>query len=110
VLLEIDARYRSLAAEGQLPCVTPRRFNPRQEAWLPVLHDEADGYRLHAMFSNTARAHALGGTDDWVVIFAERDGVETQHTVVTQQGGAFAGRRVVRGREAECTRFASTGS
>lgn len=53
------------------------------------------------MFSNTARAHRLGKTRDWVIVVSERDGDEHQHTVVTEYRGALAGRRVVRGRETE---------
>jgi DNA polymerase (family X) len=53
------------------------------------------------MFSNTSRAHELGRTDDWVVIYAEQDGDEDRCTVVTETAGPLAGRRVVRGREAE---------
>ena len=53
------------------------------------------------MYSNTARAHALGKTDDWVVVYAERDGHEERATVVTETRGPLAGRRVVRGRERE---------
>jgi DNA polymerase (family X) len=101
LLLRTDERYRALAAKGELPMITPRRFNPGHEAWLPVLHEEAEGFHLHAMFSNTARAHQLGRTHDWVVVFAERDGIETQHTVVTEHAGPRAGHRVVRGREEE---------
>jgi hypothetical protein len=55
-----------------------------------------------ALFSNTARAHALGRTHDWVVLFYERNGDEGQCTVVTETRGPLAGRRVVRGRESEC--------
>jgi hypothetical protein len=40
---------------------------------------------------------------DWVVIyFYDHDHAEGQHTVVTETRGPLAGRRVVRGREAEC--------
>ena len=53
------------------------------------------------MFSNTAQAHKLNRTDDWVVIYFERDGREGQHTVVTETRGPLEGRRVVRGRDAE---------
>jgi hypothetical protein len=65
-------------------------------------HVERDGWAFTALFSNTARAHALGTTDDWVVLFFERDGAEGRATVVTERAGPLAGRRVVRGREAEC--------
>ena len=54
------------------------------------------------LFSNTARAHELGRTRDWVVIyFYDGDHHEGQCTVVTETHGPLAGKRVVRGREAE---------
>jgi len=98
-LLAIDADYRRRAAAGALPRIAPKRFNPSAKAWLPVLHAERDGWAFTALFSNTARAHQLGKTHDWVVIYAERDGDRDQCTVVTE---ARSGRRVVRGRELEC--------
>ena len=50
-----------------------------------------------------ARAHELGRTRDWVVIYYyDGEHVEAQCTVVTETRGALAGRRVVRGREEEC--------
>lgn len=103
-LLAVDALYRERAAEGALPTIAPRRFNPEHEAWLPILHTERDGWHFTLLFSNTARAHQLDKTRDWVVIFYERDGFEGQCTVVTETRGRLAGRRVVRGREAETAR------
>jgi hypothetical protein len=100
-LLEIDAAYRRGAREGTLRTIAPRRFNPDGRSWLPVLHAERDGWSFTAMFSNTARAHRLGTTRDWVVIYYEHDGEEDQCTVVTEAAGPHAGRRVVRGRENE---------
>jgi len=94
--------YRVRAGRDALRRITPRRFNPEGRAWLPVLHTERDDWSFHALFSNTARAHELGRTRDWVVIFYERDGDEGQCTVVTERAGPLRGRRVVRGREAEC--------
>lgn len=42
-------------------------------------------------------------THDWVVLYSYDDHHrEKQHTVVTETRGPLAGRRVVRGREAEC--------
>jgi hypothetical protein len=104
-LLAVDAEYRARAQRGELRQIAPRRFNPSGEAWLPVLHLERDGWSFTALFSNTARAHELGRTRDWVVIYFERDGEEDQCTVVTERRGPLAGRRVVRGREAESGRF-----
>jgi DNA polymerase (family X) len=102
-LLAVDGDYRHEAEAGRLPTIAPRRFNPSGEAWLPVLHDARDGWHFTALFSNTAQAHQLNRTRDWVVIyFYDDDSAEGQHTVVTETHGPLAGRRVVRGREAEC--------
>ncbi len=60
------------------------------------------GWNFTAVYSNSFRAHQLGKTRNWVVIYFERDGEENQCTVVTEHSGQLAGRRVVRGREAEC--------
>ena len=101
-LLAVDAEYRRKSAAGALKKITPKRFNPKNEAWLPVLHTEKDGWTFTALFSNTARAHELGKTHDWVVIFYEKDKEEGQATVVTETRGPLDGKRVVRGREQEC--------
>lgn len=101
-ILEVDAAYRQRAAEGTLQRITPRRFNPERKAWLPILHLERDGWHFTALFSNTARAHELGRSLDWVVIYFSRDGDEGQCTVVTERQGPLQGRRVIRGREVEC--------
>lgn len=102
-LLDIDREYREKAGRGALPRIAPRRFNPEGAAWLPVLHTERGPWHATALFSNTARAHELGRTGDWVVIYFHRDGVaEGRRTVVTEGSGPDRGRRVVRGREAEC--------
>lgn len=100
-LLDVDREYRRKASAGVLRKIVPRRFNPEKRAWLPVLHTERGPWRFTALFSNTARAHELGTTDDWVVIYFERDGLEGQCTVVTERSGPRAGERVVRGREDE---------
>ena len=101
-LLAVDAEYREKAEAGRLRTIAPRRFNPERKAWLPVYHTEREGWHFTARYSNTARAHSLGRTRDWVVIYQERDGLEDQCTVVTEHQGPLAGRRVVRGREREC--------
>lgn len=102
LLLEIDREYREKASAGRLPKIAPRRFNPSGEAWLPILHAERDGWHFTALYSNTARAHQLGRTDDWVVIyFYDHDHQEGQRTVVTETRGPSSGQRVVRGREGE---------
>lgn len=103
LLLDVDREYRQQAAAGRLPLIAPRRFNPRGEAWLPVLHWEQGGWHFTAMYSNTARAHQLGRTQDWVVIYYYDDHhQEGQQTVVSETHGPLTGRRVVRGREREC--------
>lgn len=103
MLLDVDRQYREAAATGRLPRIAPRRFNPTGAAWLPILHTERDQWQLTALFSNTARAHELGATRDWVVVYFHTDTRgEGQRTVVTETRGVLAGRRVVRGREDEC--------
>jgi len=107
-LLDVDREYRRRATAGSLHLVTPRRFNPGQRAWLPILHTERGPRHYTALFSNTARAHALGKTRDWVVIYAEDDGADRQATVVTERRGPLEGRRVVRGRERETQAYYRT--
>jgi hypothetical protein len=54
------------------------------------------------LFSNTERAHRLGRTHDWVVLYYhDGDGTERQCTVVTEFRAPLTGKRVVRGREIE---------
>lgn len=101
LLLDVDAEYRRRAEAGELRTIAPRRFNPSGRAWLPILHTEREDWHFTALYSNTARAHRLGRTHDWVVIYYERNGSEGQCTVVTEHQGALAGLRVVRGRESE---------
>jgi putative hydrolase len=101
-LLDVDREYRERAARGELTTIAPRRFNPGGRSWLPVMHTRRGPWHFTALFSNTARAHELGRTDDWVVIyFYDDDHNEGQHTVVTETSGPLKARRVVRGREAE---------
>ena len=103
VLLAVDGMYRRGAKAGRLRRIAPRRFNPEGKAWLPVLHVDRGDWSLTALFSNTAMAHELGRTSDWVVIYFGRDGgPEHQRTVVTETRGLLEGRRVVRGRETAC--------
>ena len=104
LLLDMDRRYREEARAGRLRKIAPRRFNPEHLAWLPILHEEIEGWSLTALYSNTARAHQLGRTDDWVVLYYERDGIDGQCTVVTEPTGPMKGLRVIRGREEECAR------
>ena len=101
LLLEVDAEYRRKAKADELPKVAPRRFNPKNEAWLPIMRTERGGWSMTVLFSNTARAHELGKTHDWVVIYYQKDGPEAQCTVVTEFRGPLKGKRVIRGREHE---------
>lgn len=109
VLLAADRQYRRKAAQGALRTIAPRRFNPQGEAWLPLMKSRQGAWAVTALFSNTARAHELEKTDDWVVLYTRPAGTpksqETQHTVVTETRGDLRGRRVVRGRESECRSF-----
>ncbi|MCA0269592.1 MAG: DNA-binding protein [Bacteroidetes bacterium] len=103
-LLDVDAEYRYRAARAELPTIAPRRFNASGEAWLPILHTRKSRFRITAVFSNTPRAHTLGKTDDWVVLYVQdsNGGREQQLTVVTETRGELRGRRVIRGMEAAC--------
>jgi DNA polymerase (family X) len=104
-LLNVDREYREKAAANQLHKFAPRRFNPTEEAWLPVLHTQRGGRHYTALFSNTARAHQKGKTQDWVVLFYDDGDRESQCTVITAEWGPLEGRRIVRGREYECMRY-----
>jgi hypothetical protein len=103
--LGIDREYRQSAAAGKLAKIAPRRFNPKHEAWLPILHTQRGGRNYSALFSNTARAHKLGKTGDWVILYYDGGGGERQCTVITSQYGGLKGKRIVRGREADCARY-----
>ncbi|MEW5916365.1 MAG: helix-hairpin-helix domain-containing protein [Gemmatimonadota bacterium] len=104
-ILEVDRVYRERAEHGKLPRIAPRRFNVQHKRWLPVLHHTLSDWHYTVLFSNTARAHRLGKTHDWVVMYYDgRDG-EQQCTVVTATSGALRGKRIVRGREGECEAY-----
>lgn len=90
-LLDVDRQYRENAAAGVLRMIAPRRFNLTGEAWLPILHTERGPRHYTALFSNTSRAHQFKKTRDWVILIGLR--------------GHCAGRRIVRGRESECTAY-----
>lgn len=104
-ILAVDREYRERARAGTLRKIAPRRFNPAGEAWLPVLHTRRGDHEYTALFSNTERAHRLGRTRDWVVIYFDGGANEGQCTVVTAQRGPLKGKRVVRGREDECLEY-----
>ncbi len=104
-ILAIDEEYRRLASEDKLPRIAPRKFNPGNIAWLPILHTERGGRHYSALFSNTSRAHDLNTTKDWVVIYRDDSGSHGRWTVITSQFGKLHGCRIVRGREHECLEF-----
>ena len=106
-LLDVDREYRDKAARDKLLRIAPKRFNPEHKAWLPVLHTHRGERHYTALFSNTGRAHELGTTHDWVVIYRDDKGGDGRWTVVTAHGGPLRGRRVVRGRERECAQLAA---
>ncbi len=101
LLLEVDEQYRYLAGVGQLRMVTPRRFNPEGKRWLPVMRMNKNGWSFNALYSNTARAHELDKTHDWVVVsYAPEGELERrrgQCTIVTETRGTRRGQRVIRG-------------
>ena len=108
-ILNIDREYRAKAKAKKLPTIAPRRFNPEGSAWLPVLHTSQGPWQFTALFSNTARAHELRTTKDWVIIYCyDHDHIERQCTVVTETRGILLGKRVVRGREEECREHYAT--
>jgi hypothetical protein len=108
LILAIDAEYREKARARTLKRIAPKNFNPERKAWLPLFVTERKGCRFTVMFSNTETAHKLGKTNDWVVVYYEMGKGKEQCTVVTEQRGSLKGKRVVRGREAECKAFYST--
>ncbi|WP_442510612.1 helix-hairpin-helix domain-containing protein [Novipirellula sp. SH528] len=103
-LLDVDEEYQRLAASGKLPKIAPRHFNPGAVAWLPILHCQRADRHYTAMYSNTARAHELNTTKDWVIIYRDDPKSHDRWTVITSQFGKLRGCRIVRGREEECWR------
>jgi DNA polymerase (family X) len=104
-LLEMDREYREQAKAGRLPRIAPLRFNPTHESWLPIMHTQRGANHYTALYSNTARAHELGTTHDWVIIYRDDQDGHGQWTVVTARYGSVVGRRIVRGREGECAEY-----
>ena len=103
ILLAVDDEYRRKAEAGSLPTIAPRRFNPEGESWLPVLHAERDGWHFTALvFKHRAgaptRPHARLGRALLLRRRARRGAAHRRH----RNARPARGRRVVRGREAEC--------
>lgn len=101
-LLDVDREYRHKSSAGELRRIAPRRFNPDAKAWLPILHTSRGDHSYTALYSNSALAHELDKTGDWVVLYRDDGTGERQATVVTETRGPLLGQRVVRGREVEC--------
>jgi hypothetical protein len=104
-ILQVDREYREKSAKGLLTKIAPRRFNPEQMAWLPILHDSHGIWHYTALFSNTPLAHQMNKMHDWVVIYYDNGKFEGQATVVTEYKGNLTGKRIVRGRETECEMY-----
>jgi DNA polymerase (family 10) len=101
-LLDVDREYREATRAGRLQKIAPHRFNPKKEAWLPILHTQRGTRHYNAMFSNTALAHRLKKTQDWVILYYDDYEGERQCTVITSHQAPFSGKRIVRGREEDC--------
>jgi len=110
---KVEHRRPLSTPAGTLRVVSPSENNPNDVAYLPVLETTRYGRSYTALLSNSRRAHALGKTDDWVIIIlnedpaapAKRDGTKQDQaswTVVTETSGPLQGRRVVRGHEDGC--------
>jgi hypothetical protein len=101
-ILDINREYRQKAAEGQLRKISPRRLSPAGKAWIPVLHTHRSDRQCTALYSNSALEHEMGMTHDWVVGYRDDHDGHGQWIVITAQFGPMRGRRIIRGREAEC--------
>lgn len=101
-LLDVDREYREAAQAGRLQTIAPHRFNPKKEAWLPILHTQRGTRHYTALFSNSALAHQLKRTRDWVILYYDDEQGERQCTVITSHQTPFIGKRIVRGREEDC--------
>lgn len=104
-LLDVDRDYREAARTGRLQRIAPHRFNPKKEAWLPILHTQRGTRHYTALFSNSALAHQLKKTQDWVILYYDDDHGERQCTVITSHQAPFSGKRIVRGREEDCASY-----
>lgn len=104
-LLDVDREYRESAQAGRLQTIAPHRFNPEKKAWLPILHTQRGTHHYTALFSNSALAHQLKKTQDWVILYYDDDHGERQCTVITSHQPPFIGKRIVRGREEDCAGY-----
>jgi putative hydrolase len=108
LILDIDQTYRLAVLENTLPKITPKYFNPSNEAILPILHTSRNNWHFTALFSNSYLAHKTDKTLDWVIIYYyDSSHHGGQCTVVTEYRGPLRGKRVIRGRELECKEYYS---
>ena len=69
-------------------------MNPTGKAWLPGPHTIAGADRQYtALYSNTSRAHELGMTHDWVIVYRDDHDGHGQWTLITSQFGPMQGKR-----------------
>jgi DNA polymerase/3'-5' exonuclease PolX len=87
-LLTLDADYRSRIEANQ--------------RWKWVGRSEVGEWDCSVAFADTAIAHRLRRTRDWVTIHFDDGHHNGERTVVTEVRGDLCGKRVVRGREEEC--------
>lgn len=104
-LLDVDREYRESVQAGRLQTIAPHRFNPKKEAWLPILHTQRGARHYTALFSNSALAHQLKKTQDWVILYYDDDHGERQCTVITSHQAPFSRKRIARGREEDCASY-----
>lgn len=57
LLLEIDKEYRHKSEAGELRLISPKRYNPENLAWLPIMRLKRERWSFTVLFSNTKRAH-----------------------------------------------------
>jgi DNA polymerase (family X) len=86
-LLDVDREYRDKAATGQLRRIVPRRFNPSDEAWLPILHTQRGERYYIVLFSHTTRGYRLGKPQDEVVLYYDGGQAERQYIVDPEKRG-----------------------
>jgi len=104
-LLDVDREYCEAAQAGRLQKIAPHRFNPKKEAWLPILHTQRGTRHYTALFSNSALAHQLKKTRDWVILYYDDNDGERLCTVITSHQTPFSGKRIARGREEDCAAY-----
>ena len=67
-----------------------------------MLHTRRGRRDYTALYSNTERAHRLGRTHDWVLLYVRDGEEEYQYTVITATRGVLRGHRIVAGHERAC--------